>query len=29
MKAIITYLKELGVDTDKIHYEFFGPAMAL
>ena len=29
MKTIITYLKELGVDSEKIHYEFFGPAMAL
>ncbi|WP_285766154.1 NO-inducible flavohemoprotein [Peribacillus sp. SI8-4] len=29
MKAIITCLKELGVNPDRIHYEFFGPAMAL
>lgn len=29
MKSIITHLKELGVDSEKIHYEFFGPAMAL
>ncbi|WP_057915156.1 NO-inducible flavohemoprotein [Peribacillus muralis] len=29
MKAIITSLKELGVDADNIHYEFFGPAMAI
>ncbi|PJN90079.1 NO-inducible flavohemoprotein [Bacillus sp. mrc49] len=29
MKALITCLKELGVEPDNIHYEFFGPAMAL
>ena len=29
MKMVITNLKELGVDHEKIHYEFFGPAMAL
>lgn len=29
MKAIITHLKELGVDSEKIHFEFFGPAIAL
>ncbi|AXN37275.1 NO-inducible flavohemoprotein [Peribacillus butanolivorans] len=29
MKAIITCLKELGIDPEKIHYEFFGPAIAL
>ncbi|MFJ7745913.1 NO-inducible flavohemoprotein [Peribacillus sp. NPDC097295] len=29
MKSIVTHLKELGVDSEKIHYEFFGPAMAL
>ncbi|KWW11276.1 dihydropteridine reductase [Peribacillus simplex] len=29
MKALITCLKELGVEPENIHYEFFGPAMAL
>ncbi|WP_340371619.1 NO-inducible flavohemoprotein [Peribacillus sp. FSL E2-0218] len=29
MKGLITCLKELGVEPENIHYEFFGPAMAL
>ncbi|MFD6442575.1 nitric oxide dioxygenase, partial [Peribacillus sp. NPDC060186] len=29
MKAIITCLKDLGIAPEKIHYEFFGPAIAL
>ncbi|MCA1064112.1 NO-inducible flavohemoprotein [Rossellomorea sp. AcN35-11] len=29
MKAVITTLKELGVEEEKIHFEFFGPAMDL
>ncbi|MFB5281879.1 NO-inducible flavohemoprotein [Peribacillus sp. Hz7] len=29
MKSVIATLKELGVTEEKIHFEFFGPAMAL
>ncbi|MEK4229790.1 NO-inducible flavohemoprotein [Solibacillus sp. FSL H8-0538] len=29
MEAVIALLVEIGVGADKIHYEFFGPAMAL
>ena len=29
MEAIIALLVEIGVASEKIHYEFFGPAMAL
>lgn len=29
METVIQYLVELGVPADKIHYEFFGAAMAL
>ena len=29
MQAIISQLKELGVSEDRIHYEFFGPALAV
>lgn len=29
MEAVIEQLVELGVASEKIHYEFFGPAMAL
>ena len=29
MQAVIYALKELGVQEEKIHYEFFGPAMQL
>ncbi|MBD8036148.1 NO-inducible flavohemoprotein [Solibacillus sp. A46] len=29
METVIQYLVELGVSADKIHYEFFGAAMAL
>jgi nitric oxide dioxygenase len=29
MKAVINYLKELGVASENIHYEFFGPALQI
>ena len=29
MQAIIGHLHELGIDDARIHYEFFGPAMAI
>ncbi len=29
LKAIINGLKQLGIDDDAIHYEFFGPSMSL
>jgi nitric oxide dioxygenase len=29
MEAVIKNLHEIGVKDEKIHYEFFGPAMQL
>ena len=29
MQAVVRNLKELGVSEEKIHFEFFGPAMQL
>ncbi|RLQ94474.1 NO-inducible flavohemoprotein [Falsibacillus albus] len=29
MEAVIRQLKEIGIPEDRIHYEFFGPAMVL
>lgn len=29
MQSVIGQLKELGVSEDRIHYEFFGPALSV
>ena len=29
MKAMVEFLKDLDIDTERIHYEFFGPAMSI
>ena len=29
MQAIIGQLREMGVSQDRIHYEFFGPALSI
>ena len=29
MEAVLNHLHEIGISDEKIHYEFFGPAMQL